>query len=207
MALVLGYVNGVISNVNDPQKLGRAKIVIPGILEPTPYWCNPAGWPGAGQARRGSRYPIEVGQHVLVFFERGDSTAGASFLPGLYGVEDNVPTGPTYHSRMDDPNKRATIWEDDDLIVAVGIGRDAATQDPNVGSRYIAIGSKKDRTGQGGAMTGISIAVNTGPNGRSDVVSIHGRTTVFLKSDGYVKIDAPVVTINGRRVMTGGGSI
>jgi hypothetical protein len=203
MAIIIGYVDGVVANVNDPKKMGRAKINIPGILMPTPYWCNPIGWPGGGGAKRGSRYLVECEQQVVVFFERGNTDAGASFLPGMSGAAGGVPAGPQWQAALGDPNTRATLWEDEELVVAVACGHENTVG----ATKYIVMGHKGTRGGPGRSLTGISIAVNSGPGRKSHVVSVQGRTAVVLKSDGAVKIEAPVVTINGRRVMNKGGSI
>lgn len=60
---------GTIVDVNDPKGVGRVKVAIPGVAEPT-GWARPIS-PGGGAARRGSWSIPPIGALVLVWFVQG----------------------------------------------------------------------------------------------------------------------------------------
>lgn len=64
------YVGQVTDNV-DPKKLGRVRVNIPGVAEPT-GWALPLGAPGGGAAKRGGWSPPPKGADVGVMFTQGD---------------------------------------------------------------------------------------------------------------------------------------
>lgn len=68
---LLGYYEGEVVDNVDPKKLGRVRVNLPGIAEPT-GWAFPAGMPGGGGKKRGTRAPPPKGAEVGVMFKMGD---------------------------------------------------------------------------------------------------------------------------------------
>lgn len=63
---------GVVTDTKDPEKLGRVRVAIPGVVEPESAWAFPLGWPGAGGKKRGFFAVPPEGSEVGVFFHQGD---------------------------------------------------------------------------------------------------------------------------------------
>lgn len=68
---IVGVITGVVTNNDDPQGIGRVKVKFPVISDnDESYWARLAA-PMAGPDR-GAEFLPEVGDEVLVAFERGD---------------------------------------------------------------------------------------------------------------------------------------
>lgn len=84
---------GVVTENADPDLLGRVKIRVPGLVEPSTDWALPLGNPGGGGMRRGLYAPPPVGAEVGVFFAGGEVDR-PYFLPGNYGLPGGVRETP-----------------------------------------------------------------------------------------------------------------
>lgn len=99
---VAGVVTGVVEENRDPEGLGRVRLAIPGVLKEETAWARVAT-PMAGN-RRGLYFLPEVGDEVLVAFERGD--ARAPYVVGaLWGKGRSRPP----ETNEDGANNRRTI--------------------------------------------------------------------------------------------------
>ncbi|MCW2640970.1 MAG: hypothetical protein JWP76_3276 [Dactylosporangium sp.] len=88
-AAAQGLVPAVVSDVKDPQKLGRVKLTMPWLSgQYTTGWARVVA-AGAG-AKRGTVMLPEVGDEVLVGFTGGDLDCGY-VLGGLYNGKDALP--------------------------------------------------------------------------------------------------------------------
>lgn len=67
-----GMYVGYVTHRNDPEKLGRVRVCIPGVLEPHSAWAWPLGTAGGGFKDRGFFAVPEEGAEVAVFFNQGD---------------------------------------------------------------------------------------------------------------------------------------
>ena len=194
--VVFGFYYGLVADNRDPRNLGRAIVKIPGMFDDGhPEWANPFGWPGAGAPGRGSKYPIQIGAQVAVFFEHGDMQAPPGYIPAMYGYDEGVNAGPDVlkaeQASNQDTNKTAVIWEDEALQIYVTM-KDEATDGED--DRRVRIVEKS---------TGSNITLNAtdGSNGKSVAIILEANTGIALRSNGMISLDATVVQINGRRVM------
>jgi uncharacterized protein involved in type VI secretion and phage assembly len=86
---IYGVVVGVVTNNQDPDKLGRVKVKFPWLSnEDESYWARIAA-PMAGKDR-GAFFLPEVDDEVLVVFERGDLRF-PYILGGLWNGKDTPP--------------------------------------------------------------------------------------------------------------------
>ncbi len=86
---IYGVVVGVVTNNQDPDKLGRVKVKFPWLSnEDESYWARIAA-PMAGKDR-GAYFLPEVDDEVLVVFERGDLRF-PYILGGLWNGQDTPP--------------------------------------------------------------------------------------------------------------------
>lgn len=70
-APLFGLYTGVVMAREDPEKLGRVRIQIPGLIEEGSAWAFPLGF-GGGTKQRGSVFVPPVGAEVGVLFRHGD---------------------------------------------------------------------------------------------------------------------------------------
>jgi uncharacterized protein involved in type VI secretion and phage assembly len=90
--LVAGLVPAVVSDVKDPEKLGRVRLTFPWLAaDYTSGWARTVQLGGGPQ--RGTLILPEVGDEVLVGFEQGDFDA-PYVLGGLHNGTDKPPTTP-----------------------------------------------------------------------------------------------------------------
>jgi uncharacterized protein involved in type VI secretion and phage assembly len=87
-----GVVPAVVSNVDDPDRLGRVKLSFPWLAEKAESFWARVALPGAGPERGLAVLP-EVGDEVLVAFAHGD-TRLPYVLGGLYNGKDKLPGNP-----------------------------------------------------------------------------------------------------------------
>ncbi|TCO50573.1 phage protein D [Kribbella antiqua] len=104
-----GIATGIVTDVNDPQKLGRVKVRLPWMRDDFGTTWSRVLQAGAG-ADRGSMLLPEVNDEVLVAFEHGDISA-PFVLGGLYSAR-NKPYGgqtPSVDSGSGAVNRRAFV--------------------------------------------------------------------------------------------------
>jgi phage protein D len=88
---ILGAAVGIVTDNNDPDKLGRVKVKYPWLTEDhTSHWARLAA-PMAGN-NRGFLYVPEVDDEVLVAFEHGD-VSRPYVLGALWNGKDRPPVG------------------------------------------------------------------------------------------------------------------
>jgi len=179
-------------------QVGRIKAVVPGIWSDdvggTPYWCQPAGWPGGKGQQRGSVYPMEVTDPVIIFFLHGNVNSGAIYFAGPPGMATGESQAPTLMSQGTHSQavKHTTLHEDDTFIVS--ISHDATTP-------IKAIRMLEKRTGSQIIMNAVD-----GTSKKAVTIAIQAETQLQLYAKGMVDIEAPIVQINGRLVI-GKGTI
>ena len=84
-----GVVPAIVSNLDDPDKLGRMKVTFPWAGESSESPWARVAMPGAG-AKRGLVVLPEVGDEVLVAFDHGDARL-PFVMGGLYNGKDELP--------------------------------------------------------------------------------------------------------------------
>ena len=89
----VGLYTGVVVDNKDPEGLGRVRLRIPGLLEPTSNWAFPIGTLGGGSAQRGFYSPPDIEADVAVLFLQGDVDAPYYFA-GHWGKPDAGPETP-----------------------------------------------------------------------------------------------------------------
>ena len=190
---------GVILDVADPLKIGRARIRVPGVAdEPATAWALPFGAPGAGSPQSGIYWPAEVGAEAVVWFLGGDVDRPI-YAPGYWGapggkVETPGPVG-GYARRGDDgsPGTPETI----DAVNAAKIKVFENTDfvmifDGRADKRSFSVESKR---------SGDRVVI--GENGRN-TVEIKATSMMLISCIGNLAIEAGTLTLNGRLVAPSG---
>jgi len=102
---------GVVMRRDDPLRIGRVKVLVPGLLEPESDWALPMAVPGGGEAQQGVYAVPEVGAEVCVWFVQGDPDR-PRYVPGHWGAPGGAPQSRTPVkdlSAEDAPKVR--VWE------------------------------------------------------------------------------------------------
>ncbi len=88
-APLLGLETGVVIDRDDPEKLCRVRIRIPGLMEEGTGWALPFGGRSGGAAQRGSNGAPPLGADVVVFFKRGN-VDDAFYSAGWHGRSEQL---------------------------------------------------------------------------------------------------------------------
>jgi hypothetical protein len=119
---------GEVTRRDDPDGLGRVKVLIPGVVEPeTPNWAWPMASPGGGSAQRGTFEPPAVGSNVLVMFKLGERDY-PYYMTGPWGEPGGVSDVPT-NAAVEDADRQNAVTEDEEWRVE----RDSRTS----GKKYL----------------------------------------------------------------------
>lgn len=89
---VRGPVVGLVTNVRDPEALGRVRLAFPWLDDTYESWWTRIAQADAGASNRGTLFLPEVGDEVLVAFEHGDLRAPV-VIGSLWNGSDEPPTG------------------------------------------------------------------------------------------------------------------
>lgn len=174
------YIGEVVDR-EDPESLGRVRVRIPGLVEPSSNWAFPLGTLGGGNDRRGFFAVPEKGSEVGVLFHQGD-VDHPYYLAGHWGKPDGkaeVPEPVRDLSKEEAPKVRA--FETERFLLVF---------DDRGGKEALVIKDKKsgDQVEFDGAAMGITVKATS---------------ALLLKADGLVSIEGASVQINGRLVLPG----
>lgn len=89
-----GVYAATVTDNEDPQRLGRVKFRIEGLIEPSSGWAFPAGSTGGGSGQRGSYDVPEKGATVHAYFLAGDADQ-PHFMGGWHGLGETPTQTPT----------------------------------------------------------------------------------------------------------------
>lgn len=170
----IGYYEGPVVDNKDPKKLGRVRVRIPGVAEPT-GWALPIGAPGAGAKKRGGWNPPPIGAEVGVWFKSGDLDH-ARYIAGPIG-EGEAPDE-VEESSVEDAVKIPFLFNGDRFKIIV---------DEREGKVRAAIEDKK--TGDRLEIDGVALGIR-----------IQGTSAISIECTGPVDIKASSITLNGRRI-------
>jgi len=178
------YIGQVVDRA-DPERLGRVRVKVPGLVEPASAWAFPLGTVGGGSDRRGFFAVPEVGAEVGVLFHQGD-VDHPYYLCGHWGKPDGATEVP-------EPMKSLSV-ADTPQVRAFETARFLLVFDDRAGHEALVI--KDKRSGDQLELDGVGMGI-----------TIKGTAALILKADGVVSIEGTTVVINGRLVLPGGGSI
>lgn len=200
-----GVVAGVVTNIHDPEELGRVKVKFPWLSDDNETdWVRVATLMAGPE--RGTYFLPEVGDEVLVAFEHGDINS-----PYVIGVLWNGRQKPPETNSDGKNNIRKIrsrsgheiVFNDDDTSKKekVEIRTKAGhriTLDDSAGSEKIEI---IDKTGQNklvvdSVQNSITIEAGMQLKIKAQTVEIEGTTSLTLKSNAILTIQGMPVKIN-----------
>lgn len=171
---LLGMYVGYVTHRRDPDRLGRVRVCIPGVVEPHSAWAWPLGTAGGGFKDRGLFAVPEEGAEVAVFFNQGDVDA-PYYLSAHWGKPDGESEVPE-EAQKDPPDNR---------VIATPTFR--IELDESAGARKLKLTNRK---------TGDHLLFDAEENS----VTLEGTTAITIKAVGAITLDAAQVYIAGRVV-------
>lgn len=116
---LLGFYLGVVQFNDDPEKLGRVRVHVPGLIEPASPWAFPVGGAHSTGAKNLGAYDVPpVGATVLLGFHGGDPDR-PFFLGAFHGQGEQLTVTPGAPADAD----KLKVYESARfLIVLNGIG-------------------------------------------------------------------------------------
>lgn len=175
---------GVVVDRNDPKKLGRVRVRIPGLCEPYSGWAWPVGTSGGGSAKRGLKYVPQVGAEVSLWFRGGDPDQ-PYYAAGHWGEPGGQSEIPTDAAGVDKSEDVHTL-EFDRYAITID------ERDPKAQSLII-----KDK------VSGDSIEFD----GKAPGIVITATAALVIDVMGICSIDASTLILNGRKVSDGSSNI
>ena len=112
---IYGVVTGIVTNNQDPEKLGRVKVRFPWLSENDESWWARVAVPMAGK-EIGTYFLPEVDSEVLMAFEQGDI-----HFPYVLGALWNDPNKPP-ETNEDGKNNKRTIVSRSGMLIRSGVG-------------------------------------------------------------------------------------
>lgn len=182
----LAVYDGVVMDRDDPMKVGRVRVRVPGLIAAPGVWALPIGMPGGGSETKGFFFVPEVGAEVAVFFKQGD-VDHPRYLAGTWGRPNGNPEIPSAALTAED----GTTYGKDKIpnVSVIETRRYEIVIDDNEGHERLAIRDK-------GSPDEDIIEIDSVNHG----VRIKGTVAVRIESTGVVNIEGLQVLINGRVV-------
>ena len=166
----------------DPERLGRVRVRIPGLIEPASAWAFPLGTAGGGSDRRGFFAVPELGAEVGVLFHRGDADR-PYYLAGHWGRPGGT-------SEVPEPARDLSPAETPQVRV-FETGRFLLVFDDRGGKESLRLQDKL--SGDHIEFDGVAMGI-----------TIQATSALLLKATGLIQIQGTTVVINGRPVLPGG---
>ena len=169
-----GMYVGYVTDRADPERLGRVRVCIPGVLEPYSAWAWPLGTAGGGFKDRGFFSVPEVGAEVAVFFNQGNVEA-PYYLAAHWGKPNGESEVPEEAQKTPPDNR---VFATQTFRIELDESKD---------SRKLKLTNKK---------TGDHLIFDAEEN----TVTLEATTALTLRAVGAISLEATQVTIAGRVV-------
>lgn len=171
-----GMYVGVVVDREDPDGLGRVRVMVPGLLEPSSGWAWPLGTVGGGGKDRGFFAVPELDAEVGIFFHQGDVDQ-PFYVPAHWGApggESEVPA-----EAGGSPDVRVMATASFRIVI-----------DERPGRRHLAV---IDR------VTGDGLEIDA----ETHRVTLRATSGLHIESTGPLSIESLALTLNGRSVRPG----
>lgn len=168
-----GIYPGTIADVADPERRGRVRVLVPGLIDAPGAWALPRA---GGSKNWGSLHIPPVGSDVYVQFLSGNPSVPL-WEPGPWGDGETLPE----HA---DP--AISVWGEGPFRLAV---------DTRQGQEVLRFQVVKMVGGSESPV--IELEVNAATNS----VRLYGTTAVQIESGGILDLDAPVTQVRGRKIL------
>jgi uncharacterized protein involved in type VI secretion and phage assembly len=171
---LLGMYVGYVTDRKDPEKLGRVRVCVPGLVEPHSAWAWPLGTVGGGSKNRGFFAVPEEGAEVALFFNQGDVDK-PYYLAAHWGKPDGE-SEVAEEAQKNPPDNRVLATETFRFEL-----------DETEGARRLKITNKK---------TDDYLEFDAEKN----TITLQGTTAIVIRATGGISLDATHITIGKRAI-------
>jgi hypothetical protein len=171
---LFGMFVGYVVNREDPKRLGRVQVCIPGFIEPHSAWSWPLGTCGGGSKNRGFFAVPELNAEVCIFFNQGKISA-PYYITTNWGMPDGQSEVPE-EAQKSPPNNRVIATE------TFRIEMDESEND-----HKLRLLNKRTQD---------QIILDADQNS----IVIKGTTAIVIQAVGAITLDAAQISIKGRAV-------
>jgi hypothetical protein len=169
-----GLCLGTVVDRDDPDRLARVRVQIPGLVESASGWAWPLGTVGGGASNRGLIAVPPIGATVAVWFHQGDLSE-PYYLSGPWGAPDGASELPAEADASPPDNH---VWATPTFTIQL---------DERAGQRRLALTNRA---------TGDRIVMD----GETNQIAIEATTDLRLSAYGRIALEAVTITLNGRVV-------
>ena len=195
---------GVVTNNNDPDKLGRVKVSLPSVSEVETFWA-PVLVPSAGNERGISMLPV-AGEQVIVAFENGDPS-----YPVVLGSVFNGRDKPGDEMAVTDGS--FALKSDENVLVRankdINLRSDTGKWDIKIDGGEIKEKVAKGYTGEFGATWnlkatgGITVESSQSVTVKAPSITVEAQASLALKGATIDIKGQAAVTISGAMINIG----
>ncbi len=171
---LLGMYVGYVVDRKDPEQLGRVRVCVPGLIDPSSGWAWPLGTAGGGSKNRGFFAVPEENAEVALFFNQGDIDQ-PYYLAAHWGKPEGESEVPE-EAQKESPDNRVLATETFRIEL-----------DETEGARKLKLTNKK---------TGDYLEFNAEAN----TVTLQATTSLTIRAVGGIALEATQVNIAGRVV-------
>lgn len=179
---------GVVTDNADPEKRGRLRVQIPGVIEPQTGWAEPTATFGGGGPQRGGIIVPEVGTSVDVMFVLGDPQR-PKWMASHWG--ERPDTGSEMPADVRDATSEAH------RVQALQIGKFRFVVDERDDKLVFRI------EGKDGEDVGVGAELDL----KRKQITLTSTVGIILKTTGLIHLDGLVVRIKNRIVGTKSAAI
>ncbi len=199
---------GLVTNNNDPEKLGRVQVKLPAVSDQESFWI-PVLLPAAGKERGLSMLPVP-GEHVAVAFENGDPSypyvLGSMFDGKDTPGDELAVTDGSFAMKSD---HKALIAAKEDIKLRSDQGKWEIEIDGDI----------KETTKKGGytgdiagaykltAKQAITVESNQSVTIKAPQITIEAQATLTVESKGQLQLKGTQVQIDGSAMVNISGGI
>lgn len=172
---------GQVTDRNDPKGLGRVRVRVPGLVEPQSAWAWP--WGGGGK-NQGLFMVPQVKASVSLFFVNGDPDGTPVYAPAFWAGESPDDEGNPNESEVPVEARSSDSPEDIGVLCTESFSFTFNEKDKLLTVQDRANGTEVQMDGATGSLR------------------LLAKTKILIQAGGQVEIDATMVTIKDRRVLT-----
>lgn len=178
-----GMFRAVVTDNKDPEGLRRVKLRLPALDDIETDWASPLTL-GGGAPDRGFHIVPAIGAKCVCWFELGDVVHGTTFYMAAQWV---APPGEEAHV----PKEVRDAGADAAQVQVLQVGLVKIVIDEREGQRSVRISDEQDPP--------TSIEWDLEQRG----ITIDAVSAVVVRAKGGIHMEAPNITLNGRRVEPG----
>jgi hypothetical protein len=206
-ARYFGIYVGSVVDTDDPLKLNRVKVQVPGLLKPASRWCRPLG--AMFGVKNGVSWTPEKDSNVVVLFNQGD-VDHPYYIAGSWGAPGGQSDVP--EQTAGNPDKLCVRWRDFHVTIDGTPGSEKVTIEDLQSTTKLEIERSsgnftREVSGDEQATIAKNLTETVVTGNETHAVAAGGRTTAVAQNDQRTVGGNVVDTITGLKTETVAGAL